>query len=78
MVYQSQHPLTRHKLALLRDAGTKPKQFRELVRELSLLLGYEATQGLALEPITVETPMGTAVGEQLRPTSALCLFYALG
>ncbi|MCA9980673.1 MAG: uracil phosphoribosyltransferase, partial [Anaerolineales bacterium] len=65
MVYESKHPLTRHKLALLRDSDTKSKQFRELVRELSLMLAYEATQDLTLTTISVETPMGTAVGEEL-------------
>lgn len=66
MVYESSHPLTRHKLALLRDSQTKSKQFRELVRELSLMLAYEATQDLPLSQIEVETPMGTAVGQQLQ------------
>lgn len=66
MVYESKHPLTRHKLALLRHSETKSKQFRELTRELSLMLAYEATQDLALAEIEVETPMGTAVGEELQ------------
>ena len=39
----SQHPLVRHKLTLLRRATTEPKKFRELVRELSQFLLYEAT-----------------------------------
>ncbi len=71
MVYESSHPLTRHKLALLRDKQTKPKQFRELVRELSLMLGYEATQDLSLSDIEVDTPMGTAVGKQLQNSIGL-------
>jgi uracil phosphoribosyltransferase len=65
-VYESQHPLTKHKLALLRHVDTKPKQFRELVRELSLLLAYEATQDVPLRAIDVPTPMGTAVGSTLQ------------
>jgi uracil phosphoribosyltransferase len=65
-VYESQHPLTKHKLALLRHVDTKPKQFRELVRELSLLLAYEATQDVPLRDINVPTPMGTAVGSTLQ------------
>jgi hypothetical protein len=36
----SQHPLVAHKLAILRDRTTEPKRFRELVRELTWLLGY--------------------------------------
>ena len=39
-LHVSQHPLVAHKLALLRDRSTEPKKFRELVRELSWLLGY--------------------------------------
>ncbi|MEW5986754.1 MAG: uracil phosphoribosyltransferase [Chloroflexota bacterium] len=65
MVFESQHPLVKHKLALLRDKRTEPKKFRELTRELALLLCYEATQDLQLTEVTVETPMGTAAGAQL-------------
>ena len=42
-IYPSQHPLVAHKLTRLRDKNTKPKKFRELVREISALLAYEAT-----------------------------------
>ena len=62
MVYESQHPLVKHKLTLMRDGGTKPKKFRELIREVAMLLCYEATADLTTRPITVETPMGTAKG----------------
>lgn len=65
MVYESTHPLVKHKLTLMRDKATKPKKFRELIREVTLLLCYEATADLATEEITVETPMGTAVGQHL-------------
>lgn len=71
MVYESKHPLIRHKLALLRNSETKPKQFRELVSELATMLGYEATRDLVLNDITVETPMGQAAGEELRDTIGL-------
>jgi uracil phosphoribosyltransferase len=54
--------LIRHKLTLLRNKRTEPKKFRELVRELAILLAYEATQDLGVEPTQVETPMGTAPG----------------
>ncbi len=66
MVYESKHPLVAHKLTLLRDIGTEPKKFRELTRELAMLLCYEATADLALADRTAETPMGTAVGQELR------------
>jgi uracil phosphoribosyltransferase len=64
-VFPSPHPLVAHKLALLRSVETKPKQFRELVREISILLAYEATTDLALEARQVTTPMGQASGQQL-------------
>ena len=66
MLYASDHPLVRHKMALLRRVDTEPKKFRELVRELSMLLCYEATRDLDLVPEVVETPMGTAQGQVLR------------
>ena len=47
-VYVSRHPLVQHKLTLLRRTVTEPKKFRELVRELSQLLLYEATLDLPL------------------------------
>jgi uracil phosphoribosyltransferase len=65
-VHVSGHPLIRHKLTLLRDVGTEPKKFRELVRELALLLAYEATCDLAIEPHTVMTPLAAAEGYQLK------------
>lgn len=65
-VYESVHPLVKHKLTILRDKETTPKKFRELVREISILLAYEATQDLALEPTRVETPMGMAAGALLQ------------
>ncbi len=58
----SQHPLVQHKLTVLRDENTDHRAFRELVRELALLLVYEATQDLTLAPRDVKTPMGVAKG----------------
>jgi uracil phosphoribosyltransferase len=66
MLFVSEHPLVRHKVTLLRHVDTEPKKFRELVRELSMLLCYEATSDLELVPDTVPTPMGTAEGNSLR------------
>lgn len=59
-VFSSQHPLVAHKLAKLRSVSTKPKKFRELVREIGALLTYEATRDLPSQNITVQTPMGEA------------------
>jgi len=65
-VHVSNHPLILHKLSLLRDVSTKPKKFRELVRELAILLAYEATADLSLEPVDVVTPMGETTGHTLK------------
>jgi uracil phosphoribosyltransferase len=65
-VFPSRHPLVAHKLTLLRSVDTKPKKFRELVRELAMLLCYEATTDLETEPVEVATPMGHAQGRDLR------------
>jgi uracil phosphoribosyltransferase len=51
------HPLVRHKLTRLRQASTSTAGFRRLTRELSLLMCYEATRDLAVEPIEIETPL---------------------
>lgn len=65
MVFESTHPLVKHKLTLLRNKNTEPKKFRELVRELAMLLGYEATADLGLKEISVESPMGSCRGSEL-------------
>ncbi len=65
LVFPCTHPLVRHKLTLLRDMKTEPKKFRELIRELTVLLAYEATADLALVDKDVTTPMGQARGAQL-------------
>jgi len=65
-VHISPHPLVQHKLTLLRDHGTDPKLFRELLREIAVLLAYEATTDLATEEVMVMTPLGQARGRRLR------------
>ena len=54
------HPLVAHKLGLLRDRRITTAHFRQLTREISLLLGYEATRFLALESATTDTPLEPA------------------
>jgi len=51
------HPLVQHKLSLMRRRDTSTSKFRGLMREVSLLLGYEATRDLALEETEIETPL---------------------
>lgn len=70
-VFVSGHPLIQHKLSILRDKRTEPKKFRELIREISILLAYEATADLGLSPKTVETPMGIASCYELTETIGL-------
>ncbi len=70
-VHVSQHPLVKHKLTLLRNVTTEHKKFRELIRELAMLLGYEATADLRLSETTVETPMAAAPGYKLEEAIGL-------
>jgi uracil phosphoribosyltransferase len=51
------HPLIQHKLSLIRDKGTGPKDFRDLVDEVSTLMAYEVTRDLPLREIEIETPV---------------------
>lgn len=54
------HPLIQHKLTIMRDKNTSTKDFRELLNEISLLMGYEITRDLPLEEVEVETPLCVA------------------
>lgn len=70
-VHASNHPLVLHKLTILRDKSTEPRKFRELVREISALLTYEATADLETEAREVETPMGKARGSATKDNIGL-------
>jgi uracil phosphoribosyltransferase len=59
------HPLVRHKLTMLRDRRTPKKIFKELVDEIAMLMAYEATADLSLEPVEVQTPLEQAQGWQV-------------
>ena len=65
-VFASSHPLVAHKLSRLRDKHTDPKKFRELVREISALLAYEATADLATVERIIDTPLSSLAGLELR------------
>jgi uracil phosphoribosyltransferase len=52
-----EHPLVQHKLTLMRDKTRSTKAFRQLLHEIGMLLCYEVTRDLPLEPIAIETPM---------------------
>ena len=51
------HPLIQHKTAMIRKEETSVKDFRELVKEIAMLMGYEATRQLPLEEVEITTPM---------------------
>jgi uracil phosphoribosyltransferase len=57
-----EHPLIQHKVALLRRTDTSKKLFRELLEEITLLLGYEVTRDLPLEVVQLDTPLETTHG----------------
>jgi len=59
-VFVFDHPLIQHKISLLRDKNTSTKEFRELVSEISMLMGYEVTRNMPLKEVEIETPVGIA------------------
>ena len=59
------HPLVQHKMALLRNADTPTREFRQLVGEIATLLAYEATRSLETEPVPVHTPLETMEGRRI-------------
>ena len=64
-LHVSTHPAVLHKLAILRSTATEPKKFREVVRELSWLLGYEALADVRVRPFEIDTPLETMEASQL-------------
>ena len=65
-VYVFDHPLIQHKTALIRDKNTGVRDFRLLVREISLLMGYEVTRDLPLQDVELETPVAKTTVKMLR------------
>jgi uracil phosphoribosyltransferase len=59
------HPLITHKLSIMRNKKTGSKDFRELLDEIALLMGYEITRDLPLEDIAIETPVTSMVAKQV-------------
>jgi uracil phosphoribosyltransferase len=75
------HPLVAHKLTTLRDERTDSPTFRRLVDELVTLLAYEATRDIAVEPVTIRTPVAATTGlrmAQPRPVVVPILRAGLG
>lgn len=65
------HPLIVHKVSILRNKDTTVKEFRELINEIALLMGYEATKDLKLTEIDVETPLTVTKGSIVEKQVAL-------
>ncbi len=70
------HPLIQHKLTLLRSRETAVADFRRIAREISLLMCYEVTRGLPLEPVSIETPLEPMQGRMISGKK-LCLVSIL-
>ena len=62
-VYINKHPLVQHKISILRDKNTGTNEFRSLVGEIAMLMGYEALNDLPTEKVEVETPLETCMTE---------------
>ena len=59
------HPLVQHKLTMMRDGERSTKGFRELLNEIGMLLAYEVTRDLPLEPVTIQTPIQSMEGRRI-------------
>src|SRR5213075_3267800 len=59
------HPLIQHKLSIIRDKNTPTRDFKQLVNEIAMLMAYEVTQDLPLEPVDIETPLEKTSGRQV-------------
>ena len=70
------HPLVQHKLSLMRNRNTSTAEFRRLLREISLLLAYEATRDLPVEATEIDTPLERASVPRLAGKK-LCLVSIL-
>ncbi|MBS7298902.1 MAG: uracil phosphoribosyltransferase [Eubacteriales bacterium] len=70
-LFVMEHPLIKHKVSILRNKETTVKEFRELVNEIALLMGYEATKDLTLTEVEVETPLVKTKGQVVEKQVAL-------
>lgn len=58
-VFIMDHPLIQHKISILRNKETGTNEFRKLIEEIAVLMGFEALRDLPLEDVEVETPIET-------------------
>ena len=59
------HPVIKHKISILRDTNTGSTEFRSIIKEISIILAYEATKDLALEEFDLQTPVATTKGYRI-------------
>ena len=64
-VFIMDHPLIQHKISMLRNKNTGTNEFRKLIEEIAMLMGYEALSDLPLEDVEIETPICKMVGKEL-------------
>ena len=64
-VHVIDHPMVQHKLTIMRDKETGSKDFRQLLEEISLLMGYEITRDIPLEDVNIETPICKMVAKKV-------------
>lgn len=64
-VFVMDHPLIQHKLSFIRSVETGSKEFRELVKEVSMLMAYEVTRDLTLKDVEIETPICKVMAKEL-------------
>lgn len=72
------HPVIKHKLALLRDENTDTKTFRELVDEIAVLLAYEASRNFETKEVSVKTPLGQSTDKVLEKETGIVTIFRAG
>ncbi|MCQ2145086.1 MAG: uracil phosphoribosyltransferase [Bacteroidales bacterium] len=60
------HPMVQHKLSIMRDKNTGSKDFRQLLREIALLMGYEVTRDFPLSDVEIETPIQKMIAKEIK------------
>lgn len=64
-VYVMDHPLIQHKIGIIRKKDTSSKEFREMIKEIAMLMCYEATRNLKLSDVEIETPIAKMTAKEL-------------
>ena len=64
-VYVMDHPLIKHKISMIRNKHTGTNEFRKLIEEIAVLMGYEALRDLPIEDVEIETPIETCMSPMI-------------